>query len=82
MSDLDLFNPDISIIEFLTISLDYFFNESLHFELFNMVSAIKFRLMPPQAYVVIIGSPVYKAVLKAMELLGGGVSLVEAGTGL
>lgn len=37
-----------------------------------MVSAIKFRLMPPQAYVVIIGSPVYKAVLKAMELLGGG----------
>ena len=47
-----------------------------------MVSAIKFRLMPPQAYVVIIGSPVYKAVLKAMELLGGGFSLVEAHTGL
>lgn len=47
-----------------------------------MVSAIKFRLMPPQAYVVILGSPAYKAVLKATELLGGRVSLMEAGTGL
>lgn len=33
-----------------------------------MVSAIKFRLMPLQAYVVILGSLAYKAVLKAMEL--------------
>lgn len=38
--------------------------------------------MPPQAHAVSIGSPVYEAVLKAVETLRGDTSLVEVGTGL